>query len=99
MLDMHRLRLLRELSYRGTIASTAQSLGYTASAVSQQLSVLEREAGVALLERTGRKATLTPAGRRLVAHAEDLLAHLEQAESSLAQMKRGVTSTLRLGAF
>ncbi|MFD0890928.1 LysR family transcriptional regulator, partial [Streptosporangium algeriense] len=60
MLDVRRLRLLRELSYRGTIAAVAEALTFTPSAVSQQLAALEREAGVALLERTGRRVTLTP---------------------------------------
>ncbi len=56
MLDVRRLRVLRELAARGTIAATADALGYTAPAVSQQLAALEREAGVALLERNGRRA-------------------------------------------
>ena len=54
MLDLRRLRLLRELSERGTIAAVADALQYTPSAVSQQLAMLEREAGVPLLERAGR---------------------------------------------
>jgi DNA-binding transcriptional LysR family regulator len=84
MLDMHRLRLLKEFAERGTIAATALALGYTSSAVSQQLAVLEREAGVALLDRTARTAELTDAGRRLVAHAERILSLVEQAEADLA---------------
>ena len=67
MLDVRRLRVLRELAARGTIAATADALGYTAPAVSQQLAALEREAGVALLERNGRRRRLTPAGEELVA--------------------------------
>jgi len=98
MLDVHRLRLLRELAYRETIAAVAQALRFTPSAVSQQLTVLEREAGVPLLERTGRRVRLTPAGRELVAHAEEVLARLEGAEAALAA-RHGVTGTLRLGAF
>src|SRR5215471_18992203 len=54
MLDTHRLRLLREFAERGTIAATAAALGYTPSAVSQQLATLEREAGAVLLDRTAR---------------------------------------------
>ena len=56
MLDLHRLRMLHELHARGTIAAVAAALRYTPSAVSQQLAVLEREAGVELLERAGRGA-------------------------------------------
>ena len=99
MLDVHRLRLLRELSYRGTIAAVAQALAYTPSAVSQQLTALEREAGVALLERTGRGVRLTPAARTLVAHAEHVLAGLENAAAALAATKDGLAGRLRLGAF
>jgi DNA-binding transcriptional LysR family regulator len=99
MLDVHRLRLLRELAYRGTIAAVAEALSYTPSAVSQQLSALEREAGLPLLERTGRRVTLTAAGRDLVAHAEEILDRLEHAEAALAAARQGVTGTLRVGAF
>ena len=60
MLDTHRLRLLREFAERGTIAATAAALGYTPSAVSQQLAALEREAGAVLLDRTARAATQRP---------------------------------------
>ncbi|MDA0636788.1 LysR family transcriptional regulator, partial [Nonomuraea sp. MCN248] len=70
MLDPRKLHLLRELSRRGTIAAVAEAAAFTPSAVSQQLSALEREAGVPLLERTGRTVTLTPAGWLLVGHAQ-----------------------------
>ena len=84
MLDVHRLRLLCEFAERGTIAATAAALGYTPSAVSQQLAALEREAGAALLDRTARAAELTDAGRRLAASAADILAMVEAAEADLA---------------
>ena len=84
MLDLHRLRLLREFAGRGTIAATAAALGYTPSAVSQQLAALEREAGVVLLDRTARSAELTDAGGRLAAHAERILAQVEEAEADLS---------------
>jgi len=84
MLDLHRLRLLTEFAARGTIAQTAAVLGYTPSAVSQQLAVLEREAGTALLDRTARRAELTDAGRRLAANAERILAMVEEAETDLS---------------
>src|SRR3984957_9928794 len=84
MLDMHRLRLLREFAERGTIAATAAALGYTPSAVSQQLAALEREAGAALLDRSARSAELTDAGRRLVGHAGEILAMIEAAEADLS---------------
>ena len=84
MLDLHRLRLLKEFAARGSIARTAAVLGYTPSAVSQQLAALEREAGTALLDRTARRAELTDAGRRLAGHAERILAMVEEAETDLS---------------
>ena len=69
MLDVRRLRLLCDLARLGTIAAVATAHTYTPSAVSQQLSALEREAGLPLLERTGRRVALTAAGRLLVQHA------------------------------
>jgi DNA-binding transcriptional LysR family regulator len=84
MLDLHRLRLLHEFAARGSIARTAAVLGYTPSAVSQQLAALEREAGIALLDRSARRAELTDAGRRLAGHAERILAMVEEAETDLS---------------
>ncbi|MFJ7418892.1 LysR family transcriptional regulator [Streptomyces uncialis] len=99
MLDVRRLRLLRELSHRGTIAAVAEALSFTPSAVSQQLTALEREAGVALLERTGRRVALTPAGQRLVRRTEDVLERLELAAAELAEARHGPAGPLRIGAF
>ncbi|MCZ1005578.1 LysR family transcriptional regulator [Streptomyces lydicus] len=99
MLDVRRLHLLRELDRRGTIASVAQALTFTASAVSQQLGVLEREAGVPLLERSGRRVVLTPAGRSLVAHADAVLERLELAVAELAGARDGIGGPLRIGTF
>src|SRR3954471_20888450 len=99
MLDVRRLRLLRELSHRGTIAAVAEALVLTPSAVSQQLAVLEREAGVALLERTGRRVALTPAAHGLVRHAEVVLAQLEQAGAELLAARRGAAGPVRIGTF
>ncbi|MER6255589.1 LysR substrate-binding domain-containing protein [Streptomyces sp. NPDC001584] len=99
MLDVRRLRLLRELARRGTIAAVAEALSFSPSAVSQQLSVLEREAGLPLLERTGRGVRLTPAGRNLVGHAEAVLERLEQADADLAEARGGLAGALRIGAF
>src|SRR5215470_3955415 len=84
MLDIRRLRMLHEFAARGSIARTADALGYTPSAVSQQLAALEREAGMALLDRTARSAGLTDAGRRLARHAERILAMVEEAEADLS---------------
>jgi DNA-binding transcriptional LysR family regulator len=97
MLDTHRLRLLREFAERGTISATAAALGYTPSAVSQQLAALERESGAVLLDRTARTAELTDAGRRLVEHAERILAMVEAAEADLSSA--GPTGRLTVTAF
>jgi DNA-binding transcriptional LysR family regulator len=99
MLDVRRLRLLRELAHRGTIAAVAQALAFTPSAVSQQLSTLEREAGLPLLERSGRRVVLTPAGRNLVRHAETVLEQLERAAADLASARQGLAGPLRIGTF
>ncbi|MDR3687312.1 MAG: LysR family transcriptional regulator, partial [Coriobacteriia bacterium] len=80
MLNVNRLRMLREVASRGTIAAAAEALFMTPSAVSQQMAVLEREAGTPLLERRGRGVRLTDAGLLLVQNTERILAELERAE-------------------
>ncbi len=99
MLDLRRLQILREFSVRGTIAATATALGYTPSAISQQLSALERETGVALLDRTPRGAELTDAGRLLVVQAEDILALVEATESILAEQADVALGVVTVTAF
>ena len=99
MIDVRRLRLLLELTRRGTITAVADALAYTPSAVSQQLAALEREAGVPLLERTGRRVALTPAGTVLAGYAESVLAVLEEASAALAATRDSLTGPLRIGAF
>lgn len=99
MLNVTRLRMLREVAARGTIAAAADALFMSPSAVSQQMSVLEREAGVALLERQGRGVQLTDAGRALVADTERILAEIEAAEAHLAAASGGVVGHVRVSAF
>src|SRR5919107_2366629 len=99
MLEVKRLRLLSELARRGTIAEVARVVGYTPSAISQSLMQLEREVGVALLERDGRRVRLTPAARGLVARADRVLAELDAAEAELAAEHQTVTGTVAIGAF
>ncbi|GAA0948163.1 LysR family transcriptional regulator [Pseudonocardia zijingensis] len=99
MLEPRRLRLLRELASRGTIAATAEACGYTPSGVSQQLALLEREVRMPLLVREGRRVALTEAARVLVGHAERVLAALEAAEAALAGLAGSVSGTARLAAF
>ncbi len=99
MLDLRRLRLLHELHARGTIAAVADALRFTPSAVSQQLAVLEREAGVALLERAGRGVRLTDAALVLVGHAEALLERAELAQAELAAAAGRVAGRGRIASF
>lgn len=81
--DVGRLRLLREVGLRGSIAAAARSVGLTPSAVSQQLALLEREAGVALVDRSPRGVTLTGAGHDLAARAGQVLDVLTAARADL----------------
>ena len=99
MLDLQRLRLLRELHLRGTIAAVAEALRFTPSAVSQQLAVLERETGVTLLERAGRGVRLTDAALVLVEHASELLERAARAEADLAAAAGTVAGRARIAAF
>ena len=99
MLDLRRLRLLRELHSRGTIAAVADALQYTPSAVSQQLAILEREAGVPLLERAGRGVRLTDPALVLVEHAEALLDRAAVAEAELAAAAGTVVGRGRIAGF
>ena len=97
MLDMKRLRLLWEFHTRGTIAEVADALNYTRSAVSQQLSLLEREAGTPLLRKVGRRLELTATGEALVVEVERLLNDMERAESVLQSGAVGVR--IRVASF
>ncbi|MEU6737713.1 LysR family transcriptional regulator [Streptosporangium sandarakinum] len=99
MLDLRRLAVICEFARRGSIAATAEALGYSPSAVSQQLAVLEREAGAALLDRTARSAALTDAGHRLVEHAERILAMVEAAESDLSAQAGTPSGHVAVTAF
>ena len=98
MLNVNRLRMLREVASRGTIAAAAEALFMTPSAVSQQMAVLEREAGAQLLERHGRGVRLTEIGVRLVGNTERILADIERAEADIAAASQGVVGPrARLG--
>jgi DNA-binding transcriptional LysR family regulator len=93
------MRVLREVAQRGTIAAAARALAFTPSAVSQQLAALEREAGVALLDRHGGRVRLTEAGRRLVARTEAILIELEAASAELSAAAAEVTGDVHVAAF
>ncbi|MEU8033391.1 LysR substrate-binding domain-containing protein [Streptomyces sp. NPDC049099] len=99
MFDLHRLRLLRELKHRGTLASVAAALSYAPSSISQQLSQLESEVGVPLLEPVGRRVRLTEQAEILVAHTEAVLERLERAEADIAASLTDLTGTLHIASF
>jgi len=99
VLNLARLRVLREVARAGSLAGAADVLDYSPSAVSQQVAALEREAGTALVERRARGVVLTEAGRVLAERAEDLLARAEAAEAALADLADLRAGHLRLGSF
>ena len=99
MLDLRRLRLLRELKVRGTIAAVAEALSYSPSSISQQLALLESEAGVPLLVKAGRRVQLTPQAEVLDSHTAVLLERVELMEAELVSSLTEVRGTVRLAVF
>jgi DNA-binding transcriptional LysR family regulator len=99
MLSVTRLRVLKEVAYRGSFSAAAQALSYTQSAISQQVAALEAEAGMALLERHPRGVSLTAAGQTLVAHAEGILARLDAADAALSAIAGLRGGRLRMASF
>jgi DNA-binding transcriptional LysR family regulator len=99
MLDVKRLRVLREVAAQGSFSAAADALSYTQSAVSQQIAALEREAGTLLVERNARGVRLTDAGTVLVGHADAILARLAAAERDLEAIAGLRGGTLRVGTF
>ncbi len=99
MLELRRLRLLLELHRRGTVGAVAEALSYSPSTVSQQLGVLQREAGTPLFEPAGRRVRLTDAALVLAEHAARLLAGMERAEADRAAAAGAVVGVVRVGSF
>jgi DNA-binding transcriptional LysR family regulator len=99
MLNVARLKVLKEVAYRGSFSAAASALSYTQSAVSQQIAALEAETGMALLERHPRGVSLTAAGQTLVGHAEGILARLDAAEASLSAIAGLRGGRLRVASF
>jgi DNA-binding transcriptional LysR family regulator len=99
MLNVTRLKVLKEVAYRGSFSAAASALSYTQSAISQQIAALEAEAGTALLERHPRGVSLTAAGQTLVGHAEGILARLDAAEASLSAIAGLRGGRLRVASF
>ncbi len=99
MLNVARLKVLKEVAYRGSLSSAAEALSYTQSAISQQIAALEAETGMALLERHPRGVSLTAAGQTLVGHAEGILARLDTAEAALSAIAGLRGGRLRTASF
>src|SRR5918996_6042878 len=99
MLDVRRMRVLREVAARGSFSAAADALSFTQSAVSQQVAALERETGARLVERGPRGIRLTQAGEALVRHTDAVLARLEDAEEELQAIAGLRGGRLRMAAF
>jgi DNA-binding transcriptional LysR family regulator len=99
MLDVRRLRVLREVAQQGSFSAAGEALGYTQSAVSQQIAALERETGTTLVERNARGVRLTDAGRAVVEHADGILARVAAAEEELEAIAGLRGGRLRLASF
>jgi DNA-binding transcriptional LysR family regulator len=99
MLNVSRLRILKEVAYRGSFSAAAGALSYTQSAISQQIAALEGEAGMALLERHPRGVSLTAAGQTLMSHAEGILARLDAADAALSAIAGLRGGRLRMASF
>jgi DNA-binding transcriptional LysR family regulator len=97
--DLRRLRFLRELEERGTLASVAAALDYCPSTVSQQLAILEKEVGTRLVEKAGRGVRLNDAGHLLAQHARVLLSAAEAAAADLAALSDDIRGTVRAGGL
>src|SRR5262245_22588881 len=98
-MDISRLRVLRAVVATGSIRASAAALGYTPSAVSQQLAVLARETGLQLFERVGRGIEPTTAGRSLAAEAETLFEALNRVEQVAGDLREGRVGRLQIGYF
>jgi DNA-binding transcriptional LysR family regulator len=99
MLDVRRMRVLREVAVRGSFSAAAESLSFTQSAVSQQIAALEREAGTTLVQRSARGVRLTDAGEAVVRHTEAIMARLAEAEAELEAIAGLRGGRLRMAAF
>jgi DNA-binding transcriptional LysR family regulator len=99
--ELRHLTALRAIADEGSFGRAASRLGYTQSAVSQQIATLERAVGERLLERPGgpRPVTLTEAGSILLRHAEAIVARLDAARADLEALAAGEAGALRVGTY
>src|SRR6476620_2643995 len=99
MLDTNRMFTLRQVAEHGSITAAAEALGYTTSAISQQIAKLEKEAGQPLLERHARGIVLTEAGQSVIRHADRILIELQAADAELAEIRGLRAGMLAIGTF
>jgi DNA-binding transcriptional LysR family regulator len=99
MVDVRRLKVLREVARHGSFSAAAGALGYTQPAISRQIAVLEGEMGTQLLLRTPHGVVLTDAGRMLVERGEDVLARLQRLEDEVRARADLAGGRLRLAVF
>ena len=99
MLDVRRMRVLREVAQQGSFSAAAEAMSFTQSAVSQHVAALERETGTQLVDRGPRGVRLTDAGRALVSHADAIIARIDDAEEELAAIAGLREGRLRLASF
>src|ERR671918_2837847 len=99
MLDVRRMRVLREVAVQGSFSAAAEALSFTQSAVSQQIAALERETGTILVQRNARGIRLTEAGQALVRHTDAVLARLSEAEAELEAIAGLRGGRLRMASF
>lgn len=99
MLDSKKLRLLREIAVHGGVTKAARSLRVSPASISQQMTRLEHDYSVKLLEKSGRGVRLTPVANQLVGHAEQLLSILELAEADILASRQSVSAAVRIASF
>jgi DNA-binding transcriptional LysR family regulator len=99
MLNVQRLRVLKEVAARGSFSGAADALSYTQSAVSQAVATLEAETGATLIERDRKGVRPTPAGEALLVHADGIFARIEAAEDELASILGVRGGRLRMASF
>ena len=99
MLDVQRLRVFRAVVASGSVQAAADHLGYTPSAVSQQLSALQKETGLVLFEKAGRGITPTPTAKVLASESDELMGSLTRLGGLVEHLREGRSATLAIGTF
>lgn len=99
MLDTHRIRVFRSVMASGSIQAAADNLGFTPSAISQQISALQKETGLTLFEREGRGLSPTAAAHSLVKHTNELMGELSKLDAVVTDLREGRSGRLTIGYF